>query len=249
MTKAVAATAFLAATLFTIHDAVRTFVDLQRELTTVSTMMATSLAQRPETVSPSNLDLSVAQLSPITRASFIDTAPLPGLFAHHLPLGDRGTLALEIEHTHALAGVAGRGGIAFALAGLLAFGVASRRKSGMPDPVQRENYALLAKAIPMGLACWTGKGDLIVCNENYRRRLDLDEVEMSYHQAVARLIDSGHMKTVRDDEQSRVLELHCEDGTCLMIDERPLEDGGFMTLVTDVTESKRTSAMLDAIRH
>src|SRR5690606_30534745 len=104
------------------------------------------------------------------------------------------------------------------------------------------------KAIPMGLACWTGKGDLIVCNENYRQTLSLDEVEVSYHQAVARLIASGHMKTIRDDEHSRVLELHCEDGSCLMIDERPLDDGGFMTLVTDITEAKRTSQMLEAIR-
>ena len=248
MTKAVAATAFLAASLFTIHDAVRTFADLQRELTSVGTMMATRLARQPEILS-SDLDLSIAQLSPITRASFINADPAPGLLAHHLPAGDGGTLALEIEHTHALAGVAGRSGVAFALAGLLTLGVRIRRRSGMPDPVQRENYSQLAKAIPMGLACWTANGDLIVCNENYRRRLELDETEVSYHQAVARLIASGHMNTIRDDAQSRILELHCEDGTCLMIDERPLEDGGFMTLVTDITESKRTSAMLDAIRH
>jgi two-component system cell cycle sensor histidine kinase PleC len=45
-----------------------------------------------------------------------------------------------------------------------------------------------------------------------------------------------------------VLELHREDGSCLLIDERPLGDGAIMTLISDVTEAKKTDTMLHAIR-
>jgi two-component system cell cycle sensor histidine kinase PleC len=45
-----------------------------------------------------------------------------------------------------------------------------------------------------------------------------------------------------------VLELHREDGSCLLIDERPIEGGGFVTLVTDMTQSRRTDDLLATIR-
>jgi two-component system, cell cycle sensor histidine kinase PleC len=100
----------------------------------------------------------------------------------------------------------------------------------------------------MGLACWTRSGQLIVCNDQYRSRLDIDDADLTYHQAVSRLIAGGYMKVVGEDRSSRLLELHQQDGSCLMIDERPLGDGAFMTLVTDITERKRTDALLSAIR-
>ena len=53
--------------------------------------------------------------------------------------------------------------------------------------------------------------------------------------------------SISEDDSNRLLELHREDGSCLMIDERPLADGGFVTLVTDVTETPahRPPAHLD----
>jgi two-component system cell cycle sensor histidine kinase PleC len=156
-------------------------------------------------------------------------------------------LGLELDRLAALSGVTGRGAVAFALAGLLTL-ASSRRRKGMPAPEERESYSQLASAIPMGLACWTGTGQLIVCNDQYRNRLDLDDPSVTYHQAVSRLIAGGYMKLVREDHNLRLLELHCGDGTCLQIDERPLGEGAFMTLVSDITEVKRTDAMLQAIR-
>lgn len=149
----------------------------------------------------------------------------------------------------AMAGVASRGAAALALAGVLTLATTRRRKtSEMPDLIQRDNYSQLAAAIPMGLACWTPSGSLIVANDQYKHRLDLEDPTLSYHQAVSRLIAGGYMKMVREDEHVRLLELHRHDGTCLMIDERPLGDGNFMTLVSDVTERKRTETMLQVIR-
>ncbi len=146
-----------------------------------------------------------------------------------------------------LAGVAGRGAIAFGLAGLFTL-ASTRRRSSATDPVQRDGYLRLAAAIPMGVACWTRAGQLIVCNDQYRTRLDIDDANITYHQAVSRLIAGGYMKVVGEDDDSRLLELHRDDGSYLRIDERPLGDGTFMTLVSDVTERKRTDALLSAIR-
>src|SRR5690606_20517526 len=46
----------------------------------------------------------------------------------------------------------------------------------------------------------------------------------------------------------RLLELRREDGSCLLIDERPLASGGFITLISDVTETRRTDRLLATIR-
>jgi two-component system cell cycle sensor histidine kinase PleC len=158
-------------------------------------------------------------------------------------------IADDAVQNPALTGMATRGAIAFGLAGLLTLMVGlRRRRAGMPDLLQRQNYQTLAAAIPMGVACWTRTGELIVCNDRYRDRLNLIGAKVSYHDAVKRLIARGYMKPISEDENSRLLELHGEDGSCLLIDERPLDDGAFMTLVSDITERKRTDTLLAAIR-
>jgi two-component system cell cycle sensor histidine kinase PleC len=92
----------------------------------------------------------------------------------------------------------------------------------------------------------------VMCNEQYRARLEVEEPECapgaSYRASVQRLVRGGYMQLVSEDDDSRVLELHREDGTCLLIDERPLAAGGFVTLVTDVTERRRTDNLLASIR-
>lgn len=249
LTTAVAATAFLAATLFTAYDAVRTFTDLRAELAKIGAIVAADLADWPTEFAQASIQQTTHRFAGVTRASLVSDQPPAGAFAAaHVPLGNHGTLMLEGKDGEAIAGVAGRGAAAFALAGLMVLATTRRRKGDMPDIVQRDNYRQLARAIPMGLACWTRSGELIVCNETYRQRLDIQELRLTYHQAIARLIAGGYMTIVSEDENCRVLELHREDGSCLLIDERPLGDGAFMTLVSDITERKRTSAMLDAIR-
>lgn len=153
----------------------------------------------------------------------------------------------SLNHLSDLESVAGRGAIAFALAAIYT-ALATRRRSSATDPVQRDSYLELAAAIPMGVACWTTAGQLIVCNDQYRTRLDIDDADITYHQAVSRLIAGGYMKVVGEDNSSRLLELHRDDGSVLRIDERPLGAGAFMTLVSDVTERKRTDALITAIR-
>lgn len=251
ITAAVALTSLVAASLFFVYDCARTLDDVQRELKMIGAAVVADIAEAAPDTAQLALETSVQRYATVTKASLVGEAGAitPALFRETLPAGTHGTLALEVAQTPALTGMATRGSIAFALAGLLTLLVAFRRRpAGMPDLLQRQNYQTLAGAIPMGVACWTRLGELIVCNDRYRDRLQLTGAQVRYHDAVKRLIARGNMKLIGEDEHSRVLELHGEDGSCLLIDERPLDDGAFMTLVSDITERKRTDTLLAAIR-
>lgn len=250
ITVAVALTALLSATLFVIYDTASTLEDARRELAVIGTALASEIAGlRPEDARVA-LAASSQRFDTVARASLVAaeaTTPAPMLTSLVVPAEPHGILALEAEQGQAWTGILQRGGAAFALAGLLAL-LASRRHGDMPDLMQRHNFRTLASAIPLGVACWTRTGKLIVCNEQYRNRLQLGHGAMTYQDAVKRLSLGGYIKMINDDDGSRVLELHREDGSCLLIDERPLGHGAFMTLVSDVTEARRNDTMLHAIR-
>lgn len=248
LATAVGMTAVLAATLFVIYDTARTFEDARRELTIVGHVLAAEIADMAPDAANAALDASSARFSGLARASFVMDPVAPSLTSQTVPVGSRGILSLEAEQARTWIGIGQRAGVAFVLAGLLALLAARRRRDDMPDAMQRHSYRTLAAAIPMGVACWTKSGKLIVCNEQYRSRLDLQSLGMRYQEAVKRLTMGGYIKLLNQDDGNKVLELHREDGACLLIDERPLGDGAFMTLISDVTEAKRADTMLHAIR-
>lgn len=251
MTRAVALTALISATLFVIYDAARTIEDARRELAIIGTALASELSGMTEAEANAALGATSGRFAGMGRASLITaetTAGEPALAGVAVPAGERGTLMLEGAQEQTWSGILLRGGAALALAGLVTLVAARKRRDDMPDAVQRDSYSTLAAAIPLGVACWTRNGQLIVCNEQYRNRLNLDRGNMRYQDAVKRLSMGGYIKLLNDDDGSRVLELHREDGECLLIDERPLGDGAFMTLISDVTEAKRTDTMLHTIR-
>ncbi len=150
----------------------------------------------------------------------------------------------------ATSGVLARGIGAFALA-FMAIGIAMAGAKPLPPASQGHQESLLA-SLPFGVACWSAEGRLTACNELYRTRLghggDRLRPGASYQTSVKGLVEGGYMRLVSENESNRLLELHREDGSCLMIDERPLRDGGFITLITDVTESRRTHDLLVSIR-
>ncbi len=253
--RAVALTAVLAATLFVIYDIARTFDDARRELAVIGAALASEIASMPPEVASAALDASSRRYLTVSRASLISSpAPvdtpmmMPMLASQIIPAGPHGLLTLETEEGRAWSGIAQRGGVAFALAGFFALLATRRRGGDMPDMMQRHSYKMLTSAIPMGIACWTKAGKLIVCNQQYRNRLQLGRGSMTYQDAVKQLSMGGYIKLLNDDDGSRVLELHREDGSCLLIDERPLGKGAFMTLVSDVTEARRADTMLQTIR-
>ena len=145
--------------------------------------------------------------------------------------------------------VAARAAGAIALAALIA-GLAWCR---MPPTARKPpvDYADLLATIPFGVACWTAAGELITCNEQYRSRLNVADplpAGARYPTTVKQLAHGGYMQLLRENESNRLLELHREDGSCLLIDERPLAQGGFITLISDVTETRRTDQLLATIR-
>ena len=142
-----------------------------------------------------------------------------------------------------------RGALAYGLA-FVVMGVAYRRRN-QPSANEMAVKSLIS-TIPFGVACWTAEGRLITCNEQYRARLNASPADVrpgaSYSASVRRFVQGGYLQLVSEGEDNRVLELHREDGSCLMVDERPLAEGGFVTLVTDVTETRRTDHLLSSIR-
>jgi two-component system cell cycle sensor histidine kinase PleC len=163
------------------------------------------------------------------------------------------TLAGPLGGEDAYLGVMHRGAGAFGLAlGVAALTLRRRRDRSDGAGPARARYDDLLATMPFGAACWTQNGRLVACNGQYLSCVGLGPGTLrpgaSYHDSVKQLAAGGYMQLVSEDENNRLIELHREDGSVLMIDERPLSGGGFVTLVTDVTESRRTDDLLNTIR-
>lgn len=250
VTLAVAVTAFAAATLFIVYDVATTLGDVKRELALIGTAVAARIANEPSASADVALAGTLTEFPTLTRARFVEAETDFGdFFSHAVPAGAHGMLRVETAQSSAIGALAGRGGAALALAGLVTtLTLRRRRNNAMPDVMERHTYRSLTSAIPMGIACWTTDGRMIVCNGDYRERLKLESDSISYPEALGRLISGGYMKLLREESGNRLLELHQPDGSCLLIDERPLPDGGFMTILSDETERRRTDVLLSTIR-
>ena len=249
VTLAVAATAFAAATLFIVYDVATTLGEIKRELSLIGVAVAARVANEPANLAEKTLASTPNDFPGITRARFVEAeADFGDFFSHAVPAGAHGLVSVQAEQAGAIGALAGRGAAALALAGLVT-GLTLRRRGGvMPDLMERHTYRSLTSAIPMGIACWTTDGRMIVCNGDYRERLKLDSDAITYPEALGRLLSGGYMKLLREENGSRLLELHQQDGSCLLVDERPLPDGGFMTILSDETERRRTDVLLSTIR-
>jgi len=245
VTFAVAITAFLSAGLFVAFDTVRTIEDARADLRLIGGAVAANLNRQAVQADADPLARAMEGYSGIVAARF-ETQPTESqpLISHRFDAGSLGPVLLRIDEGTALATVYPRAGAALLLALLVTVVSFRRRPVAVPNGMER-----LIAAIPFGVACWTKDGELLACNEHYRASIGgKTHARLGYHEAVKNLIRNGYMKFVSNDDASRSLELHREDGACLLIDERPLGENGFVTLVSDVTERKRMDAALAAIR-
>lgn len=275
VTLAVATTAFLSAGIFVSFDVVRTSGENSVRLDLIAKSFAADLSKLETRSAVEALQRGVSLYGPGLQASLrafngnivastrMSDTQIPAFhsvadvdyrgFAGKAGAGTHGTLWVTLDHNVAFGGVWQRGIAVFALAfGMV--GVTFRRRAPTPAPetARRDHFQDLITTIPFGVACWSPSGDLVVCNEHYNLALSRDGSDapttMSYHSAVRELTHGGYMRLVSEDDKTRLLELHREDGSCLLIDERPLAEGGFVTFVTDVTERKRTDVLLNSIR-
>ena len=115
---------------------------------------------------------------------------------------------------------------------------------------RQRNSTALIETMPFGVACWGPDARLVASNSRFAERLRVGQLTpgAAYHDVVKWLAQGGYMQSMREDSENRLLELHREDGSTLLIEERPLAGSGFVTLVMDVTESRRTNQLLTSIR-
>ncbi len=247
---AVALTAFLAATLFVIFDTARTMEDARGQLRLIGRAVVADLMETPgldaEALAQLPRSYSEAVEARLVDTDFTDVSPL---VAYRFQVPEIGIIELRHDVAAALSGVLPRGVGAYLVAIIIGVLALRRREMVPPAPAPANHLDNLVAAIPYGVACWSRNGTLIACNERYRASIGSTTHEaIVYGDAVKRLIGAGYMKMVADGEANRVLELHRADGSCLLIDERPFGKEGFVTLVSDVTERKRTDALLTNIR-
>src|SRR5215217_623465 len=147
ITVAVALTAVLAASLFVIYDTVRSFEDARRELAVIGTAIVSEIADLTPEAANLAVGQSISRFGSVKHAGLlaVANAPVaPTLAGELVPAGVHGVLALETEDVRAWMGILQRGGVAFALAGIIALLASRRRRDDMPDLVQRHNYRTLA---------------------------------------------------------------------------------------------------------
>jgi two-component system, cell cycle sensor histidine kinase PleC len=144
-----------------------------------------------------------------------------------------------------------RGLVAFALAILVSVLTFRRRPAAYHGASVRTAVEGIIATIPFGIALWTDAGRLIACNEPYLQRLRRDGAGPAgrlYQDALKHLARDARVKIVRDGDSRRLMELYGHDGSCLLLDERPLDIGGFVTVITDITERRQTDLLLDSIQ-
>lgn len=194
-------------------------------------------------------------LSPVTLAVATTAFAAATLYVGTDSLRELGTAAaaLEDQNTEEFFSIEAlwmRGMAAYGLA-VGASALAWRRR---PRPMDGEKARLsaLIETMPFGVACWNAEAQLIASNQRFAERLRVRTEALvtgsAYHEVIKALAQGGYMESVREDSENRLLEFHREDGSTLLIEERPLVTSGFVTLVMDVTESRRTSQLLTSIR-
>jgi two-component system cell cycle sensor histidine kinase PleC len=145
-----------------------------------------------------------------------------------------------------------RGLVAFALAILISVLTLRRRPAAYHGASVRTAVEGIIATIPFGIALWTDTGRLIACNDPYLQRLRRDggagPAGRLYQDALKHLARDARVKIVRDGDSRRLMELYGHDGSCLLLDERPLDIGGFVTVITDITERRQADLLLDSIQ-
>lgn len=170
--------------------------------------------------------------------------------AHSTISGGLGHVIVSVPITRIAPQIAVRNGSLLAV--VLVFVFFTLRRDRTSTNPQRSPLDAAVNAIPYGLARWSKGGKLMAANPAFKALLRLDDKHAkrgSRYSAVTESIAGNIVaRPVLDETRQRVVEIVREDGTSLLLDERPCEDGGFVTIVTDITERKAADRMLAALR-
>lgn len=168
-------------------------------------------------------------------------APIPGAF---------GDVLIGVPVVELLPEIAWRNGGLLAAVLTIAF-FAMRRESRQLVHTPSELEPAI-NAIPYGLARWSDSGKLMVANPAFKALLRLDDRLMkrgtTYGALSARIEGEITALPVLDPARQRIIEIARDDGSVVLLDERPCPEGGFVTVVSDITDRKAADQMLAAIR-
>lgn len=256
--------ALAAAATFIGYDASRSISNMQHRLQLMAALTA-------EQIEPANIERPGALILPTdvlpglehtvtTRAGGLAVSTLPASARPEAYLeasadipGNLGTVTLFLPRLVMLENLALRyGPLLLALSVAVgAFGWARRRPPATGTASQTGAPAI--EAVPYGVAHWHEDGRLICANGAFARLLRLGDqvlVPGTDYGTVSRTINGKiTVRPVLDAARQRVIEVERDDGSVLMLDERPCRSGGgFVTIVTDVTDRKAADRLLSRIR-
>ncbi len=100
--------------------------------------------------------------------------------------------------------------------------------------------------LPEAFVLWDDQKRLVMCNSKYQQLHQLDpnwlSAGMPYDavmkQAISPKVSNEKVRGLDQDESTRTLEIQLEDGRWLQINERHTQDGGFVSVGTDITPIK-----------
>ncbi|WP_404405341.1 sensor histidine kinase [Pelagibacterium halotolerans] len=155
-------------------------------------------------------------------------------------------------HPALVAALAPKLGFALALGLLAVLMTAQRRTDAVPVAPLANAFEPAIEVMPQGLARWTADGRLICANAAFARLLRIAEstpVPGADYMLVSHAM-TGRIATrpLIETDHRRLVELTRADGSVITLDERPCPGGGFVTIVTDITEHRASDRMLRAVR-
>lgn len=262
--------------LFTIHDTYRTVFEVQDRLELIASLASAQIAPRdldaprdqPFSIPPAlseNTQFALAASDGEVLASTIPgleageftvpDAEHPGLLSASASIADGlAEITVTTPYMDVAQTVLLRSG-AVACGGLLVLLVAFRRRApayGKAHDDRQEAFEPAIEAVPYGFARWSEEGVLICANAAFSRLLSLDAeliLPGTGYETVSRSIRGRIIaRPVLNATHQRVVEVERADGTTLMLDERPCDGGGFITVATDITDRRAADRMLADIR-
>jgi two-component system, cell cycle sensor histidine kinase PleC len=114
------------------------------------------------------------------------------------------------------------------------------------------------ETIPESFALWDAGSRLVLCNSNFRALHNLPDEEVAAGMPFDQIITAGrrtvvraqrtgepaHARTLPDDPGARTFEVQLNDGRWLHVSERRTNDGGYVSVGTDITTVKRHESRL-----
>lgn len=98
----------------------------------------------------------------------------------------------------------------------------------------------VAAELPVGLAHWSADGALLECNSSFTEQLGIETPGLgaNYKTTMTVVTERDTCAILDTDNNHRLLEVSRAGDKTYLIDERPLKSGGFVTLVSDVSEQR-----------